>query len=136
MQNIVPSLAWVGAVSTLVVLYMNAYDNHSLPEGFPSFAPNNACSAFISNTSVALSLLLVFRTNASYGRWDEARKMWGGLLNRSRDIMRQVSNCLDHHGTCTRPQHCEDTDACHKPFCHVHSAGIAARTANSASCMH
>ncbi|GFH16334.1 uncharacterized protein HaLaN_12731 [Haematococcus lacustris] len=32
----------------------------------------------------------VFRTNSSYGRWDEARKMWGGLLNRSRDIMRQA----------------------------------------------
>mmetsp|Transcript_3713 Transcript_3713/g.6340 ORF Transcript_3713/g.6340 Transcript_3713/m.6340 type:complete len:415 (+) Transcript_3713:78-1322(+) len=37
----------------------------------------------------ALSLLLVFRTNASYGRWWEARKIWGGLLNRSRDFMRQ-----------------------------------------------
>ncbi len=90
MQNIVPSLAWVGGVSTLVVAYMFAFDNQALPEGFPSLAPNAACQAFITNTSVALSLLLVFRTNASYGRWDEARKMWGGLLNRSRDIMRQV----------------------------------------------
>ena len=31
---------------------------------------------------------LVFRTNASYGRWDEARKMWGLMINRSRDIVR------------------------------------------------
>ena len=44
---------------------------------------------FIVQT-VALSLLLVFRTNAAYGRWDEARKMKGLLLNRSRDLMRQV----------------------------------------------
>ena len=41
-------------------------------------------------TSFALSLLLVFRTNASYERWDGARKIWGLLLNRSRDLVRQV----------------------------------------------
>jgi predicted membrane chloride channel (bestrophin family) len=29
-------------------------------------------------------------TNSSYGRWDEARKMWGQVVNRSRDIARQV----------------------------------------------
>mmetsp|Transcript_27920 Transcript_27920/g.38604 ORF Transcript_27920/g.38604 Transcript_27920/m.38604 type:complete len:426 (+) Transcript_27920:107-1384(+) len=42
-----------------------------------------------SLTAGALSLLLVFRTNSSYGRWWEARKIWGGLLNRSRDFVRQ-----------------------------------------------
>lgn len=41
-------------------------------------------------TSFALSLLLVFRTNASYGRWDESRKLWGGVVNRTRDLTRQV----------------------------------------------
>lgn len=29
-------------------------------------------------------------TNTSYQRWDEARKMWGLIVNRSRDITRQV----------------------------------------------
>lgn len=41
-------------------------------------------------TSFVLSLLLVFRTNASYGRWDNARKIWGAVTNRTRDLMRQV----------------------------------------------
>lgn len=41
-------------------------------------------------TSFALSLLLVFRTNSSYSRWAEARSIWGGVTNRSRDILRQV----------------------------------------------
>ncbi len=41
-------------------------------------------------TSFALSLLLVFRTNTGYSRWLEARKVWGGILNRSRDLVRQV----------------------------------------------
>ncbi|KXZ52386.1 hypothetical protein GPECTOR_9g430 [Gonium pectorale] len=93
-QNALPSISWVGVVSTALTLYMTAHDQHILPEGFPSLVPNASCSAFISNTSVALSLLLVFRTNSSYGRWDEARKMWGGLLNRSRDIMRQGATCF------------------------------------------
>lgn len=89
MKNIGNSVVWCSIVAGLVTAYMHAYDTHSLPEGFPSLAPNNACSAFVSNTSVALSLLLVFRTNAGYGRWDEARKMWGLLINRTRDLMRQ-----------------------------------------------
>ncbi len=41
-------------------------------------------------TSFAVSLLLVFRTNQSYDRWWEARKIWGGILNRVRDITTQV----------------------------------------------
>lgn len=41
-------------------------------------------------TSFALSLLLVFRTNSSYGRFDEARKIWGGILNRARNLANQV----------------------------------------------
>ena len=43
-------------------------------------------------SSFALSLLLVFRTNASYDRWLEARHIWGGIINRSRDLVRQVSH--------------------------------------------
>ncbi|KAG2485723.1 hypothetical protein HYH03_015607 [Edaphochlamys debaryana] len=93
-QNALPSISWVGFVSLFVAGYMYGYDQGMLPEGFPAISPNGSCSAFISNTSVALSLLLVFRTNSSYGRWDEARKMWGGLLNRSRDIMRQGATCF------------------------------------------
>jgi putative membrane protein len=47
-------------------------------------------------TSFALSLLLVFRTNSSYARWDDARKMWGGITNKSRDLMRLV-RCWSSH---------------------------------------
>jgi len=38
--------------------------------------------------SPALFLLLVFRTNASYDRWWEARKIWGSTINTSRDHSR------------------------------------------------
>jgi ion channel-forming bestrophin family protein len=33
-----------------------------------------------------ISLLLVFRTNTAYDRWWEARKLWGGLVNNSRNL--------------------------------------------------
>ncbi|MBX7083886.1 MAG: hypothetical protein K1X88_32045 [Nannocystaceae bacterium] len=39
---------------------------------------------------VALGLLLVFRTNASFGRYVEARELLGRIVNASRDVARQV----------------------------------------------
>jgi putative membrane protein len=39
-------------------------------------------------TGVALGLLLVFRTNSSYDRFWEARKLWGGMVNDSRNLTR------------------------------------------------
>lgn len=39
---------------------------------------------------VALGLLLVFRTNASFDRWWEGRKLLGGIVNRTRDLARQL----------------------------------------------
>src|SRR5262249_33189996 len=38
---------------------------------------------------VALGLLLVFRTNASYDRYWEGRRLIGGIVNRARDLARQ-----------------------------------------------
>jgi len=35
---------------------------------------------------VALGLLLVLRTNSGYERWWEARKLWGGVVNQSRNV--------------------------------------------------
>ncbi|HEX8143983.1 MAG TPA: bestrophin family ion channel [Pyrinomonadaceae bacterium] len=43
---------------------------------------------------VALGLLLVFRTNASYERFWEGRRMWGGIVNESRNLARATSAFL------------------------------------------
>lgn len=37
--------------------------------------------------AAALGLLLVLRTNAGYDRWWEARKVWGGIVNQTRNIV-------------------------------------------------
>ncbi len=40
---------------------------------------------------VALGLLLVFRTNASYDRFWEGRKQWGGMVNETRNLARAAT---------------------------------------------
>ncbi|MFO0905617.1 MAG: bestrophin family ion channel [Pirellulales bacterium] len=43
---------------------------------------------------LVLGLLLVFRTNTSYDRWWEARKLWGQLVNDSRNLAIKVATCV------------------------------------------
>jgi putative membrane protein len=38
-----------------------------------------------------ISLLLVFRTNTAYDRWWEGRKMWGAIVNDSRNFISKLS---------------------------------------------
>jgi putative membrane protein len=44
---------------------------------------------------IALALFLGFRNNASYDRYWEGRKLWGGLMNTSRSLARQALTLLD-----------------------------------------
>lgn len=45
--------------------------------------------------SLVLGLLLVFRTNTSYERFWEGRKLWGIIVNTSRNLARQIWVSLD-----------------------------------------
>lgn len=58
-------------------------------------------SAYVKNITVmhgllgfVISMLLVFRTNTAYDRWWEGRKMWGALVNNSRNLAIKVSAML------------------------------------------
>ena len=42
----------------------------------------------------AISMLLVFRTNTAYDRWWEGRKLWGSLVNNSRNLAIKLSVML------------------------------------------
>lgn len=52
----------------------------------------------------ALTIFLAFRTNAAYGRWWEARQLWGSLVNTSRALARQFLTMLD-----------DETEDSHRP---------------------
>jgi len=51
---------------------------------------------------VALGLLLVFRTNASYDRFWEGRRLIGGIVNQTRNLGRHVGALLDASSPATR----------------------------------
>ena len=44
--------------------------------------------------TTAFSIFLVFRVNEAYGRWWEARILWGGVVNYSRTWARQVTTLV------------------------------------------
>ena len=46
---------------------------------------------------VALSILVVFRTNTAYDRWWEGRKQWGELINHSRSMALLINAKLPKH---------------------------------------
>ena len=46
---------------------------------------------------VALSILMVFRTNTAYDRWWEGRKQWGELINHSRSMALLMNAKLAKH---------------------------------------
>ncbi len=65
--------------------------------------------SFVSNITVmhsllgfALSLLLVFRTNTAYDRWWEGRKLWGQLVNVSRNLAVRMSTYVPDDDTNTK----------------------------------
>lgn len=43
----------------------------------------------------AISLVLVFRTNTAYDRWWEGRKLWGALVNNTRNLALKLSVVLN-----------------------------------------
>lgn len=45
----------------------------------------------------ALAIFIAFRNNSSYGRWWEARTLWGGIVNSSRILARLIITFTDSH---------------------------------------
>src|SRR5688572_20900698 len=50
----------------------------------------------------AISMLLVFRTNTAYDRWWEGRKLWGSLVNNSRNFALKLSAIIPLEETAQR----------------------------------
>lgn len=61
-----------------------------------SKSPINNVSMIHSLLGFVLSLLLVFRTNTAYDRWWEGRKLWGKLVNDSRNFAIKIKAILEN----------------------------------------
>src|SRR6201991_1714810 len=58
--------------------------------------------SFLSILGIILGLLLVFRTNTAYDRWWEGRRLWGSLVNVSRNLAVKIDALVDPTDTTTR----------------------------------
>lgn len=61
-----------------------------------SKSPVSNVSMIHSLLGFVLSLLLVFRTNTAYDRWWEGRKLWGKLVNDSRNFAIKIKYILEN----------------------------------------
>lgn len=88
-RQLIPLMIFIGIYSA-VIAYLEI-DYLQLPE-----------SSHVKNISImhgvlgfVISLLLAYRTNTAYDRWWEGRKMWGSLVNNSRNLAIKLSAILD-----------------------------------------
>lgn len=81
---------------------------------------------YVGVFSTALSIFLVFRFNEAYERWWEARKLWGALVNESRNFARQVQTLLDDEA-----RRSEGTGLVRRQIAFVHGLRIHLRQGSS-----
>lgn len=72
--RVLKQVAVIVAYTALIEMLHYFYPTFSLPIAPFEFA------------GVILGLILVFRVNAGYERWWEARKLWGSVVNQSRNL--------------------------------------------------
>lgn len=87
-RKLFPALIGVGIYSFIVVYIierMGLSDNVHLKN----------LSLMHTLLSFVISLLLVFRTNTAYDRWWEGRKLWGSLVNNSRNMALKLDQLLE-----------------------------------------
>lgn len=79
MKTLTPTLLFMAVYSTIVCyLYLDYFK-------FPdiSFHPTIAMHSLLG---IVLGLFLVFRTNTAYDRWWEGRRLWGSMVNNTRNL--------------------------------------------------
>lgn len=79
MKTLTPTLVFMAVYSSLVCYLV--LDFFRFPE--ISFHPTIAMHSLLG---IVLGLFLVFRTNSAYDRWWEGRRLWGSLVNSTRNL--------------------------------------------------
>ncbi|MBT1704848.1 bestrophin family protein [Chryseosolibacter indicus] len=67
-------------------LYIDVFELH-----LNKFQPSVSVSSILG---IVLGLFLVFRTNTAYDRWWEGRRLWGGLVNSTRNFALKLNSYL------------------------------------------
>ena len=77
------------AIYSLLVSYLEIHIIHISKE-----SQLKNLSLIYSMLGFVISLLLVFRTNTAYDRWWEGRRLWGQLINCSRNLSVKLNQLL------------------------------------------
>ncbi|KAL8554291.1 hypothetical protein ACS0TY_002466 [Phlomoides rotata] len=85
--SLVPPVIAFTSVAVIVSSYNTAVSMHWLPDFFPIL---KASTLPYQLTAPALALLLVFRTEASYSRFEEGKHAWTKIIAGTDDFARQV----------------------------------------------
>jgi putative membrane protein len=104
------------AVTALIVYYITNRFEHLIPE-IPLTIPT-----FLGT---AISVILSFKLSQSYDRWWEARKIWGSIVNDSRNLILQLQSFIAKENTATIKR------IAYRQIAWCHSLGQTLRQLNS-----
>ncbi|MBD2753099.1 bestrophin family protein [Spirosoma validum] len=87
-RKLLPVLVGIGVYSFIIVHVIELLGLAENPH-LKNFSLMHTLLSFV------ISMLLVFRTNTAYDRWWEGRKLWGGLVNNSRNLALKLDQLLE-----------------------------------------
>ncbi|MFT4153820.1 bestrophin family protein [Parafilimonas sp.] len=88
LRQLIPVLLVVAVYSFVVVFLEKTF----VPDKFK--AQIRSLSIIHTLLGFVISMLLVFRTNTAYDRWWEGRKLWGALVNNSRNLAIKLNSLI------------------------------------------
>lgn len=93
-------LFWEMVIVAVYTAIVAAFEIHWLRE-LRAGAASESVETALKDTTImhsilgfVLSLLVVFRTNTAYDRWWEGRKLWGALVNNTRNFAVKINTFL------------------------------------------
>jgi ion channel-forming bestrophin family protein len=88
MGRLWPALAFMLVYSTLLCYFFLDYFKLHQADFQPTIAMHQLLG-------IVLGLFLVFRTNTAYDRWWEGRRLWGGMVNSTRNFAMKLNAYIE-----------------------------------------
>lgn len=89
-RKLIPMMILIAIYSGLIAYFETGYWKLSENSHIKNLPIMHTTVGFV------LSLLLAYRTNTAYDRWWEGRKLWGALVNNSRNLAIKLNAYLGH----------------------------------------
>lgn len=87
-RKLLPMMVFIGIYSGIIAYLELEYWKLSDDSHLKNITIMHGMLGFV------ISLLLAYRTNTAYDRWWEGRKLWGSLVNNSRNLALKLSSLL------------------------------------------